>query len=49
MNRRINRESKRKAQEMEDLTKSEAAAARSAMIKNEIDNILEYSKYGFVA
>ena len=48
MNRRVKRESKRKAQEREDLTKSEASAARAAMIKNEIDNILEYSKHGFV-
>ena len=37
----------RKAQEREDLTKSEAATAKEAMIKNEIDNILDYSKHGF--
>ena len=34
LNRRIKRVSKRKAQEREDLTKSEAAEARAAMIKN---------------
>ena len=48
LNRRIKRVSKRKAQEREDLTKSEAAEARAAMIKNEIDKIFEYSKHGFV-
>ena len=36
LNRRIKRESKRKAQEREGLTKQAAASARETMIKNEI-------------
>ena len=48
LNRRIKRESKRKAQEREGLTKQEAASARETMIKNEIEKIIEYSEHGFI-
>ena len=48
-NRRLERQSNRNAQEIEELTKFEAKFTLTKMINSEIKKILEYEEDGFVS